>query len=816
MKIHSVHFSNINCLAGEWTVDFDDPALAGGLFLLSGPTGAGKSSVLDAITLALFGKTARQEKISASRNEVMTRGTHACFAEVVFTGADGIRYLSHWGQASVHHRDGSYGLQPPARTLSVVGTGEDLTPHLAAKGFIEDKVGFGFADFTRTILLEQGRFDEFLHAKEEARAAILEQATSTSQFSALGSRINERAREESARLREKNAAVAALAKSAENARDPEELEAEAAARDAAAKAAGARADALRREAAWLKEEGGIATEEASIAAADSALAGRRSAYDAALATIKASDRARALLPDRAAAEAKENAATKARNAAAAAAKEAATSRKAVDEAKELADALVPRREASRKADEERAAADAAAQAARERFADDTKPAADARLRSLREKQLLAARVKSLDEHRKGLRPGEPCPLCGSTEHPYAEGLPTPDDVQAEIDREQDALDAAQKAVAGLEAKAADARRRADETRTALQKAETTANTALVRAQAREANAADNVRKTTEELDAANQARDEALATFAARLAQAGFASERNWRDACLSDAVRAAAERTRDGFAGDKAALDGRRQALETRKRDHAGSPDRPDAIRDATTVAAELAAATKDQTDETTAAATLRAEIAALNANRANLVRAETEAAVQKETARKWNRLDDILGGPDGKRFRLYAQGRNLRTLLAAASPRLEEMSDGDYRFEWDPSSESLEPLVRDRHCERPRPVSNLSGGESFLASLALALSFANFNKRRAPIGTLFLDEGFGTLDDAALGRALDTLETLRGNERQVGIVTHVGGVKERVQAHIDVEKRGNGHSVLSGPGVTAGAPAAQSSTPP
>ena len=140
---------------------------------------------------------------------------------------------------------------------------------------------------------------------------------------------------------------------------------------------------------------------------------------------------------------------------------------------------------------------------------------------------------------------------------------------------------------------------------------------------------------------------------------------------------------------------------------------------------------------------------------------------------------------------------------LLDSASPRLETMSGGDYRFEWDPASGTLEPFVRDRHFERPRPVSNLSGGESFLASLALALSFSNFNTERAPIETLFLDEGFGTLDEVALDRALDVLSALRDTGRQVGLVTHVGQVKERISAHIEVEKAGTGYSTLAGPGV-------------
>ena len=185
----------------------------------------------------------------------------------------------------------------------------------------------------------------------------------------------------------------------------------------------------------------------------------------------------------------------------------------------------------------------------------------------------------------------------------------------------------------------------------------------------------------------------------------------------------------------------------------------------------------------------------------------AEAATAAQEETCRKWNLLDKALGGPGGANFRLYAQGRNLRNLLEAGSGHLATMSGGRYRFEWNPVAGTLEPLVRDRHFEAPRPVSNLSGGESFLASLALALAFSRFGAdERDAVGTLFLDEGFGTLDEAALDKALDVLAGLRGENRQVGLVTHVAQVKERVPVRIDVTKLGDGRSALSGAGVSRG----------
>ena len=98
MKILELRFKNLNSLYGEWVIDFTDPEyVSNGIFALTGPTGAGKSTILDAICLALYGATPRLGKITKSGNEIMSRQTGECYAEVLFESQAG-RFRCHWSQ----------------------------------------------------------------------------------------------------------------------------------------------------------------------------------------------------------------------------------------------------------------------------------------------------------------------------------------------------------------------------------------------------------------------------------------------------------------------------------------------------------------------------------------------------------------------------------------------------------------------------------------------------------------------------------------------------------------------------------------------
>ena len=200
MRILQVRFRNLNSLAGEWKIDLMHPAFASdGIFAITGPTGAGKTTILDAICLALYGRTPRLERVTRSGNEIISRQTGECFAEVAFETQTG-RYRCHWSQHRARRKpDGE--LQAPKHEIANADSGEVIESNI--KGVadqIEKTTGMDFDRFSRSMLLAQGGFDAFLRAAAGDRAPILEQITGTEIYSRISMRVHERQREEREKL----------------------------------------------------------------------------------------------------------------------------------------------------------------------------------------------------------------------------------------------------------------------------------------------------------------------------------------------------------------------------------------------------------------------------------------------------------------------------------------------------------------------------------------------------------------------------------------------------------------------------------------
>jgi exonuclease SbcC len=172
-----------------------------------------------------------------------------------------------------------------------------------------------------------------------------------------------------------------------------------------------------------------------------------------------------------------------------------------------------------------------------------------------------------------------------------------------------------------------------------------------------------------------------------------------------------------------------------------------------------------------------------------------------QQKECDRWNRLHSLIGSENGKKFRNFAQGLTFEMMVSHANQELKKMSDR-YLLVRDFSS-PLELNVLDNYqAGEIRSVKNLSGGESFIVSLTLALGLSRMASHKVKVDSLFLDEGFGTLDEESLETALETLANLNQEGKLIGIISHIAALKERIGTQISVSPASGGKSTIKGPG--------------
>ena len=959
MRIHTIRLANLNALTGTWEIDLDHPAYNDNIYALTGPTGAGKTTILDAISLALYGRTPRLARIGKAGNEIMSRHSGTCHAEITFSTRTG-RYRSHWSQHRARRKAGGE-LQNPKHELADADSGELLATGLKdVAAAIERLTGMDYQRFTRAMLLAQGDFAAFLRAAPDERAPLLEQITGTEIYSRISIAVHERLRdalEQQRQLATETAGITPLDAATHTALTQESA--------ALQKQLAALATRQQQTAAALARAQNIAELTAELARLDE----QHTAHQAALARFApererlAAAQSAALLDadyarldtlrraqqqnSRALAALDEQAPALARTHETANQALTAASARVHSEKQRLA-AAQPRWQQTRAYDhtlrhqreqlatlEQRAAAHTAAQtalaaaekhaaAARENSAradvarkkTETALAAHLQGRLLREYQTekenilreLAyhQRIADLEQQRAHLHDGEPCPLCGATEHPYASELPAqPDDLTARLEtldtyiKRAETLgeqhENAQRALASAREKqqqtentlalAAEKARNsavhaeqhaalqqtyaqtlaarqallanrdpdAEETaqqhaiaeaEAAMEKARDTCQTAQTAAAANQQQRAQLHARLTaqqQELQTAEQQFAAALGMCseiaapspAGRSPQRGrdgegvddvpcapkistfsisdhphsntssraattFPDETAWQAARLPAAAR-------EALARQAAALDQQTLTLHTRQQDRAArlasltaqSADDPDT---ATLQARQEADEhTRQQHQQTLAANQHRLA----EHKRASERLAAQQQAIAKQAAetRRWQNLHELIGAADGKKYRNYAQSLTFASVIAQANRQLVQLSDR-YLLTADPARPLELNIIDNYQGGETRSAKNLSGGESFIVSLALALGLAQMSGENMQIDTLFLDEGFGTLDEEPLDSALETLAQLRTHGKHIGIISHVAALTERIATRIQITPQNGGNSTISGPG--------------
>ncbi len=293
--------------------------------------------------------------------------------------------------------------------------------------------------------------------------------------------------------------------------------------------------------------------------------------------------------------------------------------------------------------------------------------------------------------------------------------------------------------------------------------------------------------------------DQAGERFRQVMQHMGFADEQSYLSARMS-------EHERQELAGQASVLDQEASDIKIRMHDvteqlkkeqaEVTAPEQYDALL---ARRQELQQSRQQAGEQTGAIKQQLADQKAVHRQRMHL---QKQLDAQQQVCDRWAQLNDLIGSADGKKFRNFAQGLTFERMVAQANRQLQRMSDR-YLLVRDPEK-PLELSVMDQYqAGEIRSTKNLSGGESFLVSLALALGLSQMASHKVRVDSLFLDEGFGALDEDALEMALETLTGLQQEGKLIGVISHVGALKERIRTQLNVFPLSGGRSRICGPGV-------------
>jgi len=269
------------------------------------------------------------------------------------------------------------------------------------------------------------------------------------------------------------------------------------------------------------------------------------------------------------------------------------------------------------------------------------------------------------------------------------------------------------------------------------------------------------------------------------------------------DSLRELLTYSLEWMAGERSELHSAFTAMQTAKAIHQERMERR-AAHEQERIGKEDAAATRRLLDELMA----RFEEVRTDVTRKKLALAEDDSRRQKSAAllaelerqqssvRLWGQLAELIGSADGKKFRNYAQQFTLDVLLGYANRHLQDLVR---RYRLERVKDTLALLVVDQDMgDEVRSIHSLSGGESFLVSLALALGLASLSSNRVRVESLFIDEGFGSLDADTLSIAMHALDSLQSQGRKVGVITHVQEMSERIGTKVMVHRVAGGKSLV------------------
>ena len=289
----------------------------------------------------------------------------------------------------------------------------------------------------------------------------------------------------------------------------------------------------------------------------------------------------------------------------------------------------------------------------------------------------------------------------------------------------------------------------------------------------------------------------AQAQFSAALTASVFANQEAFLAALLDDDILRRLEQLKQTL--DNQLQQATALSSQANQQLHEHQQHRPDALEsDTVTLQAQLQHIALTLRENTTRQGEIRQQLKQDSDNRQHQQTLRQQIEEAAHLADDWGYLNSLIGSSTGDRFRKFAQGLTLDNLVWLANQQLNRLH-GRYLLQRK-ASDALELEVVDTwQADAVRDTRTLSGGESFLVSLALALALSDLVSHKTRIDSLFLDEGFGTLDSETLDTALDALDALNATGKTIGVISHVEAMKERIPVQIKVKKiNGLGYSKL------------------
>ena len=1000
MKILQIRLQNINSIKGEHTIDFrEDPLSSAGLFAITGPTGSGKTTILDVITLALFSRIPRVgDHITKSYIEktgmILTRNMDEAVAEITYACNEG-EFTSRWSISKNSKGNlNDYTMQISDAAGNLLDLKKSEVP-----GKNEALIGLNFDQFSKAIILAQGDFAAFLKAKKDDRGKLLEKITGTWIYRELGKLAFEKNRDLGQQLEmlerqagikkeqlisaeEYNALISGIEqadtqiaeckKQLEQLTNQENLKTDISALSQSINNAEEELTLAREKQATFREQNGQRMEKHAHLLPYrtrlwdwKGLQQRLEEQQESLEKIKnnllACDERESRLKeevktltgsDAPPTEALElfrnkvlnlqtqlgNAKTLLQNTTKSAEKDAEQipltlnlsepskamavvdqeSIKNTAELKRLTDKLpeayleqpTSKLEELRKISEVLQSILSETALLKEKQIQRTQlenninnlqnevteiptrlteaikaqKEAEQKLEGLQKDKTIRDLTAILEEHRKKLKDGEPCPLCGATEHPYSEAIPpAEDDLDKEIKNVNSLNEEWKRTISTLNSTLALKQESLQKSGMDLKKSTSEVNIAEEKVRLLKAGVPANyqavepdeaLKRVKEEINGLEKYREldekgRRLSTLTDKLQEckehyqtvstlsqqlnvlfptgdilavtqnlaAQFTSNNTSRQSLsenqenmqkshsetkqrsqvlteqlmteipeydspatalphlMDDAEYTSLQTQGQQLAQDisnmEAGLNVHRQNLENLK------------AKDTDTSIDEIRTLKQARETESTALTTKRDELKGKQVVQKRiqeeLVSLNEQIAGQKKQNEKWVLLNKYIGDAQGKRFSTFAQELTLLQLIQKANNRMKHLNDR-YLLGVPDEEEDDSLAVVDTHMgDTRRSVKSLSGGETFLVSLSLALALSDLAAQKVEISSLFIDEGFGSLDKLTLDQTMDTLEKLQyETSKTIGVISHVEAMQERITTQIRVEKGGQGHSSL------------------